>query len=97
MGEYTTCAVYHRMLAGSLRRKQGLQNLADLASEKMEFFVDEAKKIAVEEYGEELGEEMFLDEWRAELAYMTDQINRNYENISRLKFRYNERCSAILN
>ncbi|MFP6807973.1 MAG: hypothetical protein VB957_12480 [Pseudomonadales bacterium] len=96
MSEYTTCAVYHRMMAGSFRRKSGLANLAELETEKMDTLVTKAKAIAIEEDGEELGEEIFLEEWRDTLAYMTDQINRDYDNITRLKYRYKKRCQILM-
>jgi hypothetical protein len=95
MDDYTTCAVYHRMMAGSFRLKENLQLMADLETEKMEDLIKMAKLAAAEEYGEESAEEYFLEEWRDVLAYMTDQINRNYENASVLKARYKKRCDRL--
>lgn len=95
MGEYTTCAVYHRMMAGSFRMKGDLQIMADLESEKMDDLINMSKLAAAEEYGKATAEEYFLEEWRDVLAYMTDQINRNYENVSVLKARYKERCDHL--
>lgn len=95
MDDYTTCAVYYRMMAGSFRLKGNLQLMADLETEKMDDLIKGAKLAAAEEYGEELAEEYFLEEWRDVLAYMTDQINRNYENASVLKARYKKRCDRL--
>lgn len=95
MGDYTTCAVYHRMIAGSFRQKSGLQVMADLEAEKMDDFIKRSKHAAADEYGEALAEEYFLEEWRDVLAYMTDQINRNYENVSVLKGRYKKWCDHL--
>ncbi len=95
MDELSTCAVYHRMLAAALRRDRDLPEMARLEQEKMDHFVARAKTAAGEEYGEELAEEMFLDAWRANIEYMTDQINRNYENVRRLKSRYGNRCRKL--
>ena len=95
MDDYTTCAVYHRMMAGSFRLKGNLQLMVELETEKMDDLVKEAKLAAAEEYGEESADEYFLEEWRDVLAYMTDQINRNYENVSVLKIRYKKRCDRI--
>lgn len=97
MSDYTICAVYHRMIIGSIQRKgRNLQVIEDLEREKMDSLIKTAKQLARKEYGDELAEELFLDEWRAILADMTDQINRNYENVTRLKYRYRNRCSALL-
>jgi len=95
MGDYTTCAVYHRMMAGSFRMKGGLQVMADLEAEKMDDFIKMSKLAAAEDYGEASAEEYFLEEWRDVLAYMTDQINRNYENVSVLKGRYKKWCDRL--
>ncbi|MBT5684810.1 MAG: hypothetical protein HON77_21180 [Gammaproteobacteria bacterium] len=95
MGDYTTCAVYHRMMAGSFRMKGGLQVMADLEAEKMDDFIERSKLAAAEDYGEASAEEYFLEEWRDVLAYMTDQINRNYENVSVLKGRYKKWCDRL--
>ena len=83
------------MIAGSFRLKGNLELMAELETEKMDDLVKEAKLAAVEEYGEESAEEYFLEEWRYVLAYMTDQINRNYENVSVLKGRYKKRCDRL--
>ena len=95
MDELTVCAVYHRMLAASFRRSRNLPVMADMEQEKMEDLIRRARDAAVSEYGEEMAEEMFLDAWRESLAYMTDQINRNYENVRRLKSRYGNRCRKL--
>ena len=94
MNDYTVCAVYHRMMVGSFQRSgRDFQAMAE--REKMDSLIKKAKHLARGEYGDELAEELFLDEWRAILANMNDQINRNYVNISRLKYRYKNRCSAL--
>ena len=96
MTDYTTCAVYHRMMAGAMRRKGNLGALVEVQIEKMNQFVELAKKSSRQEYGLELGEEIFNEEWAAIQAEMTDQINRNYENISRLRLRYQASCNQDL-
>ena len=75
--------------------KGDLQIMADLESEKMDDLIKMSKLAAAEEYGEASAEEYFLEEWRDVLAYMTDQINRNYENVSVLKARYKKRCDRL--
>lgn len=94
MASYTTCAVYHRMMVGAMRSSANLQVLADKHMELMNDYIALAKKASDDDYGEELGEELFNDEWAAIQAEMTDRINRNYVNISRLKYRYQERCKT---
>ena len=96
MSSYTTCAVYHRMMAGAMRRKGNLDSLFDAEVEKMNFFVERAKKLNRETYGEELGDEIFNDEWAAIQLDMTDKINRNYDNVSKLRLRYKENCEMGL-
>jgi hypothetical protein len=97
MEDYTTCAVYHRMLASAFKRDRDLQIMAELEIEKMNYFIDRAKAAGTEEYGQELAEQLFQDEWNAVLIDMTDQINRSYENVVRLKVRYKTRCAALAN
>lgn len=95
MDTYTTCAVYHRMVAGAFQRRgPDLQSLMNLETEKMESWTKKAKQLAHEQYGDE-AEKMFLEQWRLTQVNMTDQINRNYKNISRLKYRYGDRCSVL--
>ena len=94
MTNYTICAVYHRMLAGAMRRKGNLGALVDVQIEKMNRFVELAKRSSQKEYGPELGEEIFNDEWAAIQVEMTDQINRNFDNISRLRLRYQVSCDV---
>lgn len=95
MSDYTTCAVYHRMLASAFKRDRDLPIMAELEIEKMDAFISKAKEATVTEYGEDLAEELFQDEWNAVLMAMTDQINRSYKNVSRLKVRYRGRCVAL--
>lgn len=95
MHTYITCAVYHRMVAGAFQRRgAGLQSMMDLETEKMESWTKKARQLAHVQYGGE-AEAMFLEQWRSSFADMMDQINRNYENISRLKYRYGDRCGVI--
>ena len=94
MSDYTLCAVYHRMMAGSFQ-SNGRDYQAMAEREKMDSLIKKAKHLAREEFGDELAEESFLDEWRTVLANMNDQINRNYVNISRIKYRYKNRCTAL--
>jgi hypothetical protein len=95
MEDYTTCAVYHRMLASAFKRDSDLQIMAELEIEKMNSFINRAKTAGTEEYGQELVEQLFQDDWNAVLSDMTDQINRSYQNVSRLKPRYKTRCAAL--
>ncbi len=95
MEDYTTCAVYHRMLASAFKRDRDLQIMAELEIEKMNSFIASAKTAGTEEYGQDLVEQLFQDEWNAALSYLTDQINRSYQNVSRLKPRYKTRCAAL--
>ncbi|MCH7742951.1 MAG: hypothetical protein IIB71_09870 [Proteobacteria bacterium] len=96
MSDYTLCAVYHRMMIGSIQRSgRDLQVIVQIEREKMDALIKKAKHLARKEFGDELAEELFLDEWRAILGSMTNQINRNYENVSRLKYRYKNRCRAL--
>ena len=96
MEDYTTCAVYHRMLASAFKRDGELQIMAELEIEKMNSFISRAKTAGTEEYGQDLVEQLFQDDWNAILSDMTDQINRSYENVSRLKVRYKSRCAALM-
>ncbi len=95
--DLTTCAVYHRMLAAALRRDRNLPVIAEIEEEKMNRLIRRAKTVGAEENGVEFGEELFNDDWQAALADMTDQINRNYKNVGRLKVRYRSRCAALSN
>jgi hypothetical protein len=95
MEDYTTCAVYHRMLASAFKRNSDLQIMAELEIEKMNSFINRAKTVGTEEYGQDLVEQLFHDDWNAVLSDMTDQINRSYQNVRRLKSRYKTRCAAL--
>jgi hypothetical protein len=95
MEDYTTCAVYHRMLASAFKRDRDLQIMAELEMEKMNSFINRAKMTGIEEYGQDLVEQLFQDDWNAILSDMTDQINRSYQNVLRLKVRYKTRCAAL--
>ncbi len=94
--DYTTCAVYHRMFVGYFQRVKNLPTMAELEKEKMTLLMERAQEMAVADFGDEFGEEMFQEEWQAVLAEMTDRINRNYENVSRLKGFYQNRCRKVL-
>ena len=83
------------MLASAFKRDRDLQIMAELEIEKMNSFIDRAKTAGTEEYGQDLVEQLFQDEWNAVLSDMTDQINRSYQNVSRLKVRYKTRCAAL--
>jgi len=95
--DYTTCAVYHRMVVGSFMQRDGnMQIMVDLEREKMDALIAKAKSAGIKEHGEDAAEDIFLKAWRSTLADMTDRINRNYENISQLKYTYKERCDELL-
>lgn len=98
MSDYVTCAVYFRMVAGSMSPRYGrdLGALADVEKEKMNRLIELGRKSAKAEFGTDMATEMFDSEWRAALADMTDQINRNYENVNKLKVRYDRRCEALV-
>jgi hypothetical protein len=97
MDDYVTCAVYYRMIAGSMssRYGSGQDELATIPKENMALMMELARSSATEEFGEEFGEELFQDQWRAIFTEMTDQINRNYDNIAKLKYRYDKRCRRL--
>ncbi len=86
--DYATCAVYFRMVVGGMRSR-GAGALASIEQEKMDRMIEMAK-------GKAAAEEDFNAAWRRILADMTDTINRNYQNVSRLKYRYDDRCEALL-
>lgn len=92
----TVCAVYFRMVVGSMRYGRDLGPLADVEREKMDRAMAIAREKAKEEFGEDMAEEIFQSEWRAILAEMTDDINRNYDNVSKLRYRYDDRCEALV-
>ena len=96
MSEYVTCAVYFRMIAGSIQSHAGPDSvLADLAKGKMSTLADAARASAAKEFGTEHAEDKFDAAWRATLKDMTDQINRNYDNVTHLRYRYGDRCEAL--
>ncbi len=97
MSDYTTCAVYYRMSIGAMKNRGNVQALEAEEREKMNVLIAKAKEVGIDEFGDEaFMEEMFQDEWEAVLAEMTDQINRNYANFSRIKYKYKNRCEAML-
>jgi hypothetical protein len=89
--QYLTCAVYHRMVAGSFKR-QGNGILAAPALDQMNLMITRTKAL-----GAALGntEADYLSDWSDTLGVMTDQMNRNYDNIRQLKTRYQNRCKAL--
>lgn len=95
--EYVTCAVYFRMVVGSMSSRYGrdLAALAEVEKDKMNLLMTQARQAIAREYGSELAEEMFQEEWQYALAKLTDEMNRNYEFINRLRYRYDNRCEAF--
>ena len=89
--KHLTCAVYYRMVAGSFKR-QGNGILAAPALDQMNLMITRTKTL-----GEALGntEADYLNDWSDTLGVMTDQMNRNYDNIRQLKTRYQKRCKAL--
>jgi hypothetical protein len=95
MAEYTTCAVYHRMLAGAYRHDGRSPALADIEIEKMNAFIASAKNVGKQTFGVEAVEQEFLHVWREDTQLMESQINRNYKNIARLRMNHKQRCAAL--
>ena len=89
--KHLTCAVYYRMVAGSFKR-QGNGILAAPALDQMNLMITRTKAL-----GAALGhtEADYLSDWSDTLGVMTDQMNRNYDNIRQLKTRYQKRCKAL--
>ena len=89
--KHLTCAVYYRMVAGSFKR-QGNGILAAPALDQMNLMITRTKAL-----GAALGhtEADYLSDWSDTLGIMTDQMNRNYDNIRQLKTRYQNRCKAL--
>lgn len=97
MHQYVTCAVYYRMLVGAFNsRGQDLDLMAEMSRERLEVAMKLAREVGAAEYGEEMAEEIFLEQWQDTLAGMTDEINRNYNNISRIKYKYKDRCEQLI-
>ncbi|MBD3648300.1 MAG: hypothetical protein HUJ31_12805 [Pseudomonadales bacterium] len=97
MHQYVTCAVYYRMLTASFssRYGRGLDAMADINRERMDKAMALAREAGEAEYGEE-AEDIFLEQWRQTLGAMTAEINHNYDNISRIKYKYKGRCEALI-
>ena len=89
--KHLTCAVYYRMVAGSFKR-QGNGILAAPALDQMNLMITRTKAL-----GAALGhtEADYLSDWSDTLGVMTDQMNRNYDNIRQLKTRHQKRCKAL--
>ena len=105
MEAYVTCAVYHRMMAGSFSRVRQMPELADLESEKMNEHIRLAKVAGKVEFGgteavdteiDTEVEAVFLESWKYNLSQMENKINRNYENVSRLTYTYKNKCRKLL-
>ncbi len=105
MEAYVTCAVYHRMMAGSFTRTRQMPELAGLESEKMNEHIRLAKVAGRVEFGgteavdteiETEVEAVFSESWKYNLNQMENKINRNYENVSRLTYIYKNRCRKLL-
>ena len=105
MEAYVTCAVYHRMMAGSFSRVRQMPELADLESEKMNEHIRLAKVAGKVEFGgteavdteiDTEVEAVFLESWKYNLSQMENKINRNYENVSRLTYTYKNNCRKLL-
>ena len=105
MEAYVTCAVYHRMMAGSFTRVRQMPELAGLESEKMNEHIRLAKVAGRVEFGgteavdteiETEIEAVFSESWKYNLNQMENKINRNYENVSRLTYIYKNRCRKLL-
>lgn len=105
MEAYVTCAVYHRMMAGSFRRVRQMPELADLEFEKMNEHIRLAKVAGKVEFGgteavdteiDTEVEAVFLESWKYNLNQMENKINRNYENVSRLTYIYKNKCRKLL-
>jgi len=96
VNDYVQCAVFHRMMAASFSAQygSGLESLQISETEKLQSFVKHAKKTA-ELDNPETAEEVFNEEWQYYLREMFDEINRSYKNVSRLKYRYRQRCAKL--
>ncbi len=94
--DYVRCAMFHRMMAASFSSRfgSGLESLQIVETEKMQAFVKHSRELAEKDFPDE-AKDIFNDEWQFYLKDMFDQINRNYKNVSRLKYRYRERCAKL--
>lgn len=96
MQDYVTCAVYFRMVAGAIEANAGQDSvLADLPKGKMSDLSDAARSSAAKAFGDAHAEAKFEAAWRKTLARMTDEINRNYRNITQLRVRYGDHCGRL--
>lgn len=96
--DYTTCAVYYRMMVGSMSARYGrdLGPLAEIERDKMNTAMDYARAQAGKQYGKDKAEAEFKALWSKKLAEMTDAINRSYDNIGNLKYRYKDGCKKLI-
>lgn len=97
MGEHVTCGVLFRILAGGMLQKDrtstaDFRAIADWYKERAFEEIAAAKRAATELYGDELAFELFDEEWQTVYGDMMNQIGNNYRNLSRLRYRYGDRC-----
>lgn len=98
MGDHITCGVLFGIMTGSLISSDRHSD-ADLAAlstyykERTVASVAAGKAAAVREYGEDLGPEIYADEWRAVYSDMMEEMGRNYARLSRLRYKYGDRCN----
>ena len=95
MAQYTTCAVYHRMLAGAYRQDSQTPDLVDIEIEKMNAFIASAKNVGKQTFSVEAVEQVFLQAWRKDTQLMESQTIRYYNNIARLRIKLKQRCAAL--
>lgn len=98
MSEHVTCGVLFRILTGGSQHQDrtsavDMEPMTNWYKERAFEEIAAGKRAAVEEFGDEaFGTEMFDDEWAAVYADMMNQMGRNYRNLSRLRYRYGDRC-----
>ncbi len=90
---HLTCAVYHRMLIGALNSK-GLDELTVSEREKMQDQIELANRAGVSESAA-FNQSQFNEDWAEKFSLMTAQINSNYQNLYRLKNRYQNSCKEL--
>tara|TARA_Y100001934_G_scaffold192392_1_gene226923 strand:+ start:246 stop:632 length:387 start_codon:yes stop_codon:yes gene_type:complete len=97
MGEHVTCGVLFRILAGGMLQKDRTSGvdysaMATWYKERAFEEIAAAKRAAADLYGDDLAGEIFDEEWQAVYGDMMNQIDRNYQKLSRLRYRYGDRC-----
>jgi len=94
--EYVTCAVYFRMLIGALKiNTNDLSTLEDVYKDQMNRTIQAGRQLARQEWGEEDADKEFDLEWKSVYGDMSDQIDKNFTKIRRLKMRYADRCDQM--